>query len=141
MGIGRRIRRGIRRVTRPIKSIAGKALGAISKPLGALSKLTGPLQKIMGGILDKMPFGKLIKPFMQQFMNNPLAMMAGGPLGMLGGMMGMAGNVGNLAGCVGGLSGAMGGNLADTLSPQGLQNVTGITAHAHAQLMIRQFGL
>ena len=133
MGIGRRIRRGIRRVTRPIKSVAGKALGAISKPLGALSKLTAPLQKIMGGILDKLPFGQFLKPFMNQCLSNPLAMMAGGPLGMLGGLAGMAGTAGNLSNMVGTLGGCFGGNLAGQLSPQGLNNVTQITAHAHAQ--------
>lgn len=96
MGLFRRVGRAFRRVGRVFRRVGGfakKALGVITKPLSAITK---PFQKIIGKVLDKLPFGNVIKGFIGKFLQNPLSLLAGPILGPLGGLIGGAGNFGNL---------------------------------------------
>jgi len=132
MGLFRRIGRAFRRVGGVFRRVAGfakKALDFVKKPLSAITK---PFQKLIGKVLDKLPFGQVLKGFVNKFLQNPLSLLAGPVLGPLGGLIGGAGNVGNLL------------NVGNALSatpafanPQGLNNVMQMFAASQAQMYFK----
>lgn len=121
-----------------ISGIAGKIGSALSQVSGlvdkAMSAITGPLKGMIGNLLDKLPFGigQLAKPFADKFIDNGLAMVAGGPLGGVASMFGKAGTVGKLADMVDTVrTGAKAvGDIAE-----GRFNAQQMAAFAQAQLM------
>lgn len=140
MGFFRRVGRAFRRITRPFKSLAKGALNLATKPFSMVAKLTAPLTKIAGKILNKLPFGRFVAPFVQQFLSNPMAFMAGGPLGMFGMLAGEAANGkgGGISGLLSMVTKGLGGPLANLLSPQALNNVANLSAHAHASRILKR---
>ena len=98
-GIGKAVgglANGLSGIAGKIGSALGQVSGLVDK---AMSAITGPLKGMIGGLLDKLPFGigQLAKPFVDKFIDNGLAMVAGGPLGGVASMLGKAGTVGKLA--------------------------------------------
>lgn len=126
-----------------VKGAAG-ALGNIGKSLGKvadflqnpLKTFTEPLKKLAGGFLDKLPFGlgNVFKPFVNKFLDNPLAFVGGGPLGGLGMLSQASGSVRQLADLATNVSGQL-NKFADMLPGPALGNVQNIFAHSHAQLL------
>lgn len=129
--IGRRIRRGFRRIGRGFGRIAkfgSKAFGIITKPL---SMITKPLQGIVGKVLGALPFGKVLAPFVQAFMGNPLALMNPATLGGLGSFLGAAQNLGQVNQLVQQVA-----PMAAFASPEGRMNLLQMTARQHASFLI-----
>ncbi len=133
MGLGRRIGRAFRRVTRVVRRVtnfAKDAIGVVTKPLSSLAnKALG----VVGQVLDKLPFGNVIKSFAQQFLNNPFALMALGPLGGVGALAQLAGGSGGLAQLVNAFAGT-----AAMQQPLGAQNLFNIVAQQHARSFFGQ---
>jgi hypothetical protein len=71
---------GIGKVLSSVTKFANKALSIIKAPMDFITK---PLSNVVGKVLDKLPFGlgKVVKPFVDTFLNQGLAWLAGGPLG------------------------------------------------------------
>ena len=111
---------------RRVGSFAKKALGTITKPIGKLLK---PFTKVLGGILNKLPFGNVIKGFIGKFLQNPLSLLAGPVLGPLAGIIGGAAGIGGLLK----LGGLLGGSPAFQ-NPMGRNNAMHMMAHRHAQI-------
>lgn len=131
MGLIRRIGRAVRRVG----SFAKKAISFAQKPLGIISKLTAPLQKLADKVLDKLPFGQFLKPFVNNFLSNPLSFLGMPGLGALGGLASQAAGLGKLGQLAGSLDSAVGG-LSSQLMPPALHNVSEIFAHSQAQKLL-----
>lgn len=132
-GIGKAIG-GIARTVGKVADVVGKVTSFIQKPL---DMLMSPIKKVVGGVLDKLPFGigNFVKPFVNKFLDNALAFVAGGPLGGLGLLakaMPTIGKIADLAQTVGGIAKKVG----DALPPQGGINLQNIFAHAHAQKLL-----
>ena len=122
--IGRRIRRAFRRAV----NFGKKAFNAVSKPLKIAQKV---FDKV-GGILEKLPGGKLLTQFAGNFLKNPLSLLSMATLGPVGAIMSFAKNPATLAGFVSTLAGSGGAQ-----SPQGLNNVLQMAAARHAQMLFR----
>ena len=120
--IGRRIRRAFRRV----KDFGKKALSVVTKPLEIAGKVLGPVTKI----LEKLPGGKLLSQFANNFLQNPMSLLSMATLGPVGAIMGFAKSPTALAGLVSTLTGSGGGQ-----SPGGLNNILQMAASRHAQLL------
>ncbi|MEQ9496616.1 MAG: hypothetical protein RIT81_07150 [Deltaproteobacteria bacterium] len=133
MGLGRRIGRAFRRVTRVVRRVtnfAKDAIGVVTKPLSSLAnKALG----VVGQVLDKLPFGNVIKQFAGQFLNNPLSLLAMGPLGGIGALAQMAGGSAGLSQLVNVFAGSAG-----MQNPLGAQNLMNIVAQQHARSFFRQ---
>lgn len=127
--------RSLGNIGKGLGSIAGRFSSALQKPMSALKGAFKPLQDGLNRLLDKTPFGNLIKPLTNQFFNNPLSVLGGGGLGMLGALAGQGAlSPGGLSSLTGNLANALGGgNLASVLPREGLQNVAQIVAAAQAQ--------
>jgi hypothetical protein len=123
---------------------AANALGNVGKTLGKvadflqspLKAFTEPLKQMVGGFLDKLPFGlgNVFKPFVNTFLDNPLAFVGGGPLGGLGMLSQAAGSVRQLSDLATNVSGQL-NQFADALPGPALGNVQNIFAHSHARLL------
>lgn len=128
--IGRRIGRGFRRIKRGFGRIAKfgtKAFGLITK---SLTTLTRPFQQALGKLLDVVPFGRVIAPFVQSFMGNPLALMNPATLGGLGGFMGAAQNLGQVSQLVQAVA-----PTAAFAAPEGRMNLLHMAAQQHARFL------
>lgn len=95
--IFRRIGRAIRRVA----NFAGNAIKTVTK--GVTDLVKKPLQTL-NKVLDKLPFGNVLKGFLDKFMQSPLAGMLAGPLGGVGALLAAAGGGAGLAKVVQGLT-------------------------------------
>lgn len=133
MGLGRRIGRAFRRVTRVVRRVtnfAKDAIGVVTKPL---STLANKALEFVGPVLDKLPFGNVIKQFAGQFLSNPLSLLAMGPLGGIGALAQMAGGSAGLSQLVNVFAGSAG-----MQNPLGAQNLLNIVAQQHARSFFRQ---
>lgn len=127
MGFFRRIGRVFRRVVRGVGGIVKKGLSLVTKPL---AKIIKPFTGIIGKVLDKLPFGNVIKGFLGKFMNSPLAFLAGPLLGSLGAILAGIGGTPKLA--------QVAQQAAQTpafQNPQGRMNVMQMIACQHGQLV------
>jgi hypothetical protein len=132
-GIGKAIG-GIARTVGKVASVVGKVASFIQKPLDLIMS---PIKKMVGGLLDKLPFGigNFIKPFVNTFLDNALAFVAGGPLGGLGMLakaMPTISKIADLAQTVGSVANKIG----EALPPEGGVNLQNIFAHAQAQKLL-----
>ncbi|MEL7370680.1 MAG: hypothetical protein AAFN74_17305 [Myxococcota bacterium] len=125
----RRIGRSIGRAFRRAVKFGKNVIGAVSKPLSIAKKV---INKV-GGILEKLPGGKLLTGFAKQFLNNPLSLLSTATLGPIGAILNFAKNPGSLANLVSTLVGTVAGK-----NPQGLNNVLNMTAARHAQMLFRR---
>lgn len=90
MGLVRRI---VRSVTRAVGGAIKGAVGFVSKAIGTVTQFA---QGVVGNILDKLPFGNLLKGFAQRFLGSPFGLLAASTLGGFGAMLGLAGSFGAL---------------------------------------------
>lgn len=147
-GIGKSISKGIGGIGRSLgglgkklgglgkglSSIAGKFGSLVQKPFSAVKNAFAPLQNSVNQLLDKTPFGNLLKPLANKFFENPLAMLGGGGLGLVGSLAAQGAlQPGGLQALTGSLASALGGgSLANALPREGLQNIAQIVAQAQA---------
>jgi len=127
MGLFRRIGRAFRRVVRRVGGFVKKGLSVVTKPL---AKIIKPFTGIIGKVLDKLPFGNVIKGFLGKFMNSPLAFLAGPLLGPIGAILMGATNAGQLAGAANQAAGTGGFQ-----NPQGRLNLLQMVAHRQGQMV------
>jgi hypothetical protein len=123
----------IGRIFRGIKSAIGGGLKGLMK--GGLGSLLG---KVTGGGLIGGLVSKFGGKFLQKAMGflgklGPLAMMAGGPLGMVAGLLSKTGALGGIANLAKNLLGKLGG--AGAVPAPGLGNLTEMFAQRQAQLL------
>jgi len=116
-------------VVRRIGGGIGKVFKTVTKPLSGILK---PFKGILGGILNKLPFGNVIKGFLGKFLKGPLSMLAAPFLGPLAGILGGAGGLGSLLGAGQMLAG--GGGLDH---PQAQHNATELFAQNAARIFFR----
>jgi len=129
MGLFRRIGRAFRRVTRRVGGFVKNGLSLVTKPL---AKVIKPFTGVIGKVLNKLPFGNVIKGFLTKFMGSPLAFLAGPLLGPLGAILGATTGVGQLAQVATAASGTQAfGN------PMGRMNVLNMIAQRHGQILNR----
>ena len=120
--IGRRIGRAFRRVAK----FGKKVFKAVTKPINSvIGKVLQPISKI----LEKLPGGKLLSAFAQNFLQNPLSLLSAVGLGPVGAIFSMAGSTSQLGGFVSSLLGSIGGR-----TPQGLNNIMQLAAAQQARL-------
>jgi hypothetical protein len=93
MGLVRRIARGIRRVVRGVKGVVKGVVNTAKRAIGTVANVVGG---IAGRILDKLPFGNVIRGFAQQFLNSPLGFLALGPMAGVAALLAGAGSSGQL---------------------------------------------
>jgi len=127
---------GIGKLVSKVTSFADKALSFIKAPLDFVMK---PLQGALEKVADKLPFGlgKVVKPFIGQFLSSAAGWLAGGPLG---GFFSMLPKIANTAEKIndvlhlvdGALNGGIGG-----LPDEAKENVTEGTAWAQAQSLLQ----
>lgn len=126
---------GIGKVLSKVTSFANKALSFIKAPLAAITK---PLTDVVGKVLDKLPFGlgKLAKPFVETFMTQGLAWLAGGPLG---GFMSLLGKIAptaeKIVGILNTADQAINGGLRNMQQPA-LENAQNAIAYTQAQSLL-----
>jgi uncharacterized protein YlaN (UPF0358 family) len=131
MGILQRIGSAVSSVT----GLASKVLNLIRAPLDAITR---PLASVVNKVLDKVPFGlgKLVKPFVNTFLNQAVAWLAGGPLGGFLSMMGkIAPTVDKLATVVNVADAALKGGLK-SLPQAALSNAQNAFAYTQAQSLL-----
>jgi|GEM_PF-1415116 len=137
MGIGRVVRRAVRRVARIGGSIVKAGLNIMKSKLSSLMSLAqGPLA-MATGLLNKIPGGRLIAGMASKFFSSPLAMLAGGPIAMFGMMALKSALGGNLSQTVNQTANACGGH--QNMHPQAHANMVQITAYSQAQVIAGRY--
>jgi len=113
----------VRRVVNVGKDVFKTVKSAIKDPIGAI-------KSVAGKILDKLPLPDVFKQFVGQFLQNPMALLALGPLAGFGGLVASMGSLPQLA-----QSAAMVSQAQAFLSnPQARQNVMEAYAAQQARL-------
>lgn len=118
--IGRMVRGAIDAGKNLFNTVKKKVTDIIKDPLGALGK-----------VLDKVPFPKVVKGFLEKFMGSPLAALLPGPIAGIAALLMNAKSVGDVLDIVRGAAGTRGYQEGP---PAGRNNILELAAQQHAKL-------
>ncbi len=127
---------GIGKIVSKVTNFADKALSFIKAPMDFITK---PLKGVLEKVADKLPFGlgKVVKPYIDQFLSSAAGWLAGGPLGgffsMLPKIAGTAEKINDVLHTVDGL---LNGGIQN-LPEEAKENMAEGTAWAQAQSLLQ----
>lgn len=91
------VRRVVRRVTRSVRRVVSAGKDIFKTVKSAIKDPIGTIKQVAGKFLDKLPLPDVFKQFVGQFLQNPMALLAAGPLAGFAAMVGMTGSLPQLA--------------------------------------------
>ncbi len=128
--IGRSFRRAVRRVGRLARGAVDFAKDGIKLATSTVSSLKVGFKGLVGDVLNQLPFGNVVKGFVDQFLDNPMSLLSFAGLGGMGALIGGATNTDLLSQLVGGVAGTHA-----MQNPQAASNMLNMVAQQHAQIM------
>jgi hypothetical protein len=124
---------GIGNFFNKVTSVVDTVTKVLSTPLDSLMK---PVDSLVNSLVEKLPFGNVLSPFVDRFLNMGVSWLAGGPLGGVASMLSTAATTAQKVDSVlHTVDGVLNGGVAGLQQPA-LENAQNLFSFSQAQTLL-----